>query len=85
MATDARRDDQAFRAVWRELRKPRILANRLQAQIAEFRKGVKDVRGLIYSIGGPLNDNKRGYTPEQMGDFRNIVMFLDCELGEESE
>jgi hypothetical protein len=30
MATGARRDDQAFRAVWRELRKPRILVSYLR-------------------------------------------------------
>ena len=30
MAPEARRDDEAFRAVWRELRKPRILASYLR-------------------------------------------------------
>ena len=30
MATEARRNDQAFRAVWRELRKPRILVSYLR-------------------------------------------------------
>lgn len=31
-----------------------------------------EVRGILFCIGGPLNDNKLGYTKEQMQDFWRI-------------
>lgn len=37
----------------------------------------RDVHGIIYCIGGPLNDNKLGFTKVQMGVFAEIVDALD--------
>lgn len=31
------------------------------------------IHGVIYSIGGPLNDNKLQYTTAQMRDFKRIA------------
>ena len=51
-----------------------------QLQIEEMRKTLKEcanafrtIRSVIYCIGGPLNDNKRGYSHEQMKDFLRIA------------
>ena len=34
--------------------------------------GIDEVRGILFCIGGPLNDNKLHYTKEQMHDFWKI-------------
>jgi len=35
------------------------------------------IQGIIYCIGGPLNDNKRGYTKTQLVPFAQIANLLD--------
>ncbi len=44
---------------------------------AEYRKVQDDIRGIIYCIGGPLNDNKLGYTAAQMVTFSEIIEALN--------
>lgn len=36
-------------------------------------EGSDQFHSMIYCIGGPLNDNKKGYTKEQMADFSKIA------------
>ena len=56
------------------------LIARQARQIEELRDEVADLRcrsrkawGHIYGIGGPLNDNKLGYSKEQMVTFARIA------------
>lgn len=45
----------------------------LEDAVARYRENAKEIMGIIYCIGGPLNDNKLGYTREQMTDFFRIA------------
>ena len=38
-------------------------------EIREFRRARKNIHGLLYSIGAPLNDNRDGYTNQQLVTF----------------
>lgn len=49
----------------------------LEDRVAELEKAVKDAQLHIICIGGPLNDNKLGYTKEQMVTFFRIKECLD--------
>lgn len=49
----------------------------LEDRVAELEKAVKEARLHIGGIGGPLNDNKLGYTKEQLGTFFKIDQCLD--------
>ena len=60
------------------------LISRQQIEIWDLRKKVSgfemaaiEVYGIIFGIGGPLNDNKLGYTKEQKHDFRKIAEAMD--------
>ena len=45
----------------------------LREEVAELKDRARKARLHIYCIGGPLNDNKLGYTREQMVTFARIA------------
>ena len=45
----------------------------LREEVAELKDRARKARSHIYCIGGPLNDNKLGYTREQMVTFARIA------------
>lgn len=49
----------------------------LRDEVADLRRRAARARSLIYCIGGPLNDNKLGYTKPQMVTFSRIADELD--------
>lgn len=56
------------------------LIGKQQLQIEEMKEALKNceeafrkIRGVIYCVSGPLNDNKLKYTPKQMNDFFQIA------------
>ena len=44
----------------------------MEIQIKEYREMVSAIRLHLYAIGAPLNDNRLGYTKEQLGPFFDI-------------
>jgi hypothetical protein len=44
----------------------------LKEKVESFEEASKYINGIIFGCGGPLNDNCKGYTREQMMDFWNI-------------
>jgi hypothetical protein len=48
----------------------------LQERLMDFEEAADTIRNVVYCIGGPLNDNKLGYTREQMINFDRIVKAL---------
>jgi len=65
------------------MKESELIANQA-LEIAELKhwkeeniKMKEEVHGIIYCIGGPLNDNKLGFTRNQMRVFANIVRALD--------
>ncbi len=52
-----------------------LMIKRLKRQVNEYHEGMKSIQGVIYQIGGPLNDNKLKYTVKQMADFQKIMDF----------
>ena len=53
----------------------RQIAN-LEEQVRDYRDSAKRVVSLIYGIGGPLNDNKLGYTKDQMLDWTRVIGYI---------
>lgn len=51
----------------------------LQQQLKESRAAVTRARSRIICIGGPLNDNKLGYSKDQLVTFAQILNDLDGE------
>jgi hypothetical protein len=51
----------------------------------EYKKALKDINGLIYCCGGPLNDNYYKYNKEQLGIFVKIANLSYIDSGEENE
>jgi len=45
----------------------------LRDEVADLKERARRARMHIYCIGGPLNDNKLGYTRAQMVTFARIV------------
>lgn len=45
----------------------------LRDEVADLKERVRRARLHVYCIGGPLNDNKLGYTRAQMVTFARIV------------
>lgn len=45
----------------------------LRDEVADLKERTRRARLHIYCIGGPLNDNKLGYTREQMVTFARIA------------
>jgi hypothetical protein len=55
----------------------------LKVAVATMRHAIATVRGRIYCIGGPLNDNKLGFSHEQKKLFHSIVSSLNVANDEE--
>jgi hypothetical protein len=45
----------------------------LRDEVADLKERLRRARSHIYCIGGPLNDNKLGYTKPQMVTFARIA------------
>lgn len=50
---------------------------RLRQEAEENARVRKAIHGVLYSIGGPLNDNKLMYSKEQLGPFFQISGYLE--------
>ncbi len=50
---------------------------KMEEEIKAFKKANKEIYGIIFCIGGPLNDNKLGYTHKQMWPFDKIAQLVD--------
>lgn len=48
----------------------------LTDELRDYERRVKNAIGLMIRIGGPLNDNKLGYTKEQLVTFKQIEEIL---------
>jgi hypothetical protein len=53
--------------------KQQLKIEEMRALLTQSAAAFESIRGTIYCIGGPLNDNKLRYTREQMGDFGRIA------------
>jgi hypothetical protein len=60
----------------------RQIAN-LEEQVRDYRDSAKRVVSLIYGIGGPLNDNKLGYTKDQMLDWTRVIGYIEWVVEDE--
>ena len=49
----------------------------LRDENAELKERARKARLHIYCIGGPLNDNKLGYTKDQLVTFQEILWALE--------
>jgi hypothetical protein len=45
----------------------------LKETVTRLKEAIDSVRNNLYCIGGPLNDNKLGYTKEQLAPFFRIA------------
>ena len=45
----------------------------LEALRADAKQRISKIRLALYRVGGPLNDNKLRYSPEQLEPFVNIA------------
>ena len=45
----------------------------LEAKVTSMNDDRRSIHMIIYGIGGPLNDNKLHFTPEQMRVFQRIA------------
>ena len=41
--------------------------------LSEYKLGYSNIYGIIFCIGGPLNDNKLMYSHKQLGTFSQIA------------
>ena len=44
----------------------------LQAENEDLRQSIYNIHGILFSIGGPLNDNFKQYSKEQLVTFSRI-------------
>lgn len=49
----------------------------LERRVTELEEAKNEARRHLYCIGGPLNDNKLGYSKEQLATFFRIAECLD--------
>lgn len=55
-----------------------VKLERLEAENAQLKDSIARARLHIICIGGPLNDNKLGYSKEQLYTFHRIKEELDA-------
>ena len=48
----------------------------------EMQNDFSDIVGIIYCVGGPLNDNVLGYTNKQLVTFSRIAEIAKYQTGE---
>ena len=56
--------------------KQALKLERLKAELADYKAAEKEISALMVCIGGPLNDNKLGYSPDQLKPFQAIARLL---------
>jgi len=49
----------------------------LHDEVADLKQRIASVKKILYCIGGPLNDNKLGYSREQLSTFLSISETLE--------
>jgi hypothetical protein len=49
----------------------------LKEKVNDYNESVKLIRGLLFSVGAPLNDNILGYSKEQRKIFHDIANILE--------
>ncbi len=49
----------------------------LRDEVADLKERVRRAKSHIYCIGGPLNDNKLGYSNQQLSTFLRIANELE--------
>ena len=49
----------------------------LEEELEDCKAAISRVHRTLYAIGGPLNDNKLGFSNEQLGEFRAIAGAID--------
>ena len=52
--------------------KQQLEIEELNLAVKQYKEAEESIYNIIYCIGGPLNDNKLGYTKKQMLDFFRI-------------
>lgn len=50
----------------------------LRHKVKEYQEAMKKVEKTLYNIGGPLNDNRYGYTKDQLYPFFRIAEIVKC-------
>ena len=53
-------------------RQAKVIAE-LTIRMSELESMIERARGQMYCIGGPLNDNKRGYNKEQLFEWFSVA------------
>lgn len=55
----------------------------LKKILASYRESHSRIHNIIFCVGGPLNDNKFGYSKEQRSTFHWIAgeLFDPCDFG----
>lgn len=48
----------------------------LEAEVIRMKDDRRSIHRVIYGCGGPLNDNVRGYTKDQMVPFAQIAQHI---------
>ena len=54
----------------------------MRQRLKEIYEMAQRIKGKIYCIGGPLNDNVKQYNKDQMKDFFDIAGYADGILDE---
>jgi len=49
----------------------------LREEVEDRTKRMRSARRCIVCIGGPLNDNRLRYTPEQMFEWHRVLNYLE--------
>jgi hypothetical protein len=44
----------------------------LRDQLKDYKEMARKIHNLLFCIGGPLNDNREGYSQQQLGAFFKI-------------
>lgn len=58
--------------------KQQLKIARLKSELSRMNKAADEIHVMIHCIGGPLNDNKKGYTKEQLSDWKRVAHLVDC-------
>lgn len=57
--------------------KQALIIEELSQRLTDIKRANIDIYYILYSIGGPLNDNKLKYTKEQRIPFAKIAELID--------
>lgn len=65
--------------------KQQLEIEKLKSVLEMYEKDREYIRCVLVGIGGPLNDNKLGYTSEQRAELRNIYSLVEFDERESDE